>query len=140
MKTALARFGAAVLALPRERMALVLAVSLVLGVFPIYGCPTVLCLLAALLLRLNVPAMQAINQLTSPLQLALMVPLNRLGARLMGALTVSTLPRMPGIAGAARDAVLGWLCLCVPLGLVVYLLLAYFLRQPTPALALRTVD
>ena len=39
-----------------ETMALSVALAVLLGVFPVYGCPTLLCAGAALLLRLNLPA------------------------------------------------------------------------------------
>ena len=46
-----------------EAMALSIALGFVLGVFPVPGCPTLLCALAALALRLNGPAVQAVNYL-----------------------------------------------------------------------------
>src|ERR1700674_5443840 len=54
-----------------------LAVGLVLGTFPVYGCPTLLCVLASLVLRVNLPALQVVNQLTLPLQIAMLMPLAR---------------------------------------------------------------
>ena len=54
-----------------ETLALSIGLALVLGVFPVYGCPTLLCAAAAIVLRLNLPAMQLDNALTTPLQLAL---------------------------------------------------------------------
>jgi len=129
-----ARFHASVAGLSPATIALILAVGLVLGVFPVYGCPTVLCVVAALALRLNVPALQLINQLVSPLQLALWVPLNRFGARLVHEYV--PLPASASLAGAARDAVIGWFCLCVPLGIVLYFILAHALRRK----ALRSVN
>jgi len=121
------RFSASVAGLSPATIALILAIGLVLGVFPVYGCPTVLCMGAALVLRLNLPAVQIINQLVFPLQLALLVPLSRLGARILhGCLW---LPARWSIAATVRDAVVGWLCLCVPLGIVLYFILAFALRR-----------
>jgi len=122
-----ARFRASVAGLSPATIALILAVGLVLGVFPVYGCPTVLCAAAAIVLRLNLPAVQLINQLALPLQLVLLVPLNRFGAHIVSRYVA--LPSSWGVAGAARDAVVGWLCLCVPLGIVFYFVLAYALRR-----------
>ena len=68
-----------------EAMALSIALGFVLGVFPVPGCPTLLCALAALILRLNGPAVQAVNYLVYPLQLALFAPFMRLGGRLFPA-------------------------------------------------------
>lgn len=120
---ALRRFWIAAAGLPPETIALILALGLVLGVFPVWGCPTILCAAAAAALRLNWPAMQVINQLSSPLQLALLIPLGRLGARILGSNAGWT------VAGAARDAVAGWLCLCVPLGIAFYFALLFSLRR-----------
>src|SRR5450755_1242231 len=62
-----------------EKIALSVALALVLGVFPALGWTTLLCLIVALRLRLNVPAMQLVNYLAYPLQLMLLVPFIRAG-------------------------------------------------------------
>ena len=68
-----------------EKIALSIAFGLVLGVFPALGWTTLLCLVVALWLKLNVPAMQLVNYLAYPLQLALLVPFLRAGEVLFGA-------------------------------------------------------
>ncbi len=65
-----------------EKIALTIALGLVLGLFPIIGSTTLLCSLAALVLRLNQPVIQLVNYLTFPLQLALIIPVYRAGERL----------------------------------------------------------
>ena len=65
-----------------EKIALTIALGLVLGLFPIIGATTLLCSLAALLLRLNQPVIQLVNYLTFPLQLGLIIPVYRAGERL----------------------------------------------------------
>ena len=62
-----------------EKIALSIAFGLVLGVFPALGWTTLLCLAVAVWLKLNVPAMQLVNYLAYPLQLALLVPFLRAG-------------------------------------------------------------
>jgi uncharacterized protein (DUF2062 family) len=62
-----------------EKIALSIAVGLVLGVFPSLGWTTLLCLLAALVFRLNLPAIQMVNYFAYPLQLALLIPFIRAG-------------------------------------------------------------
>lgn len=69
--------------LSAEEAALILAVGLVLGMFPIYSIPTLLCALASFTLRLNFAAVQLVNQLATPLQLAILAPFARLGARIV---------------------------------------------------------
>jgi len=72
-----------------EGLAWSLSVGLALGINPMYGTSTVLCVGVAMLFRLNQPAMQLANYLAYPLQLALLIPFIRLGERLFGA------PRLP---------------------------------------------
>ncbi|HUS25150.1 MAG TPA: DUF2062 domain-containing protein [Candidatus Binatia bacterium] len=69
-------------------IALTLALGATLGLFPIVGATTALCALAALVLRLNQPLMQAVNYALSPLQLLLLIPFYRAGERLFGAAPV----------------------------------------------------
>jgi uncharacterized protein (DUF2062 family) len=68
-----------------EKMALSLALGAVLGVFPALGTTTALCALAALILRLNLPAIQIVNYFVYPLQIALLIPFFRAGEQLFGA-------------------------------------------------------
>ena len=68
-----------------EKVALTIALGAILGVIPVLGATTVLCSLAALGLRLNIPAIQLVNGLVYPLQLILLIPFYRLGAWLFGA-------------------------------------------------------
>ena len=62
-----------------EEIALSIAVGLVLGTFPALGSTTLLCFLAALMFRLNLPAIQLVNYLVYRLQLALLIPFIRAG-------------------------------------------------------------
>jgi uncharacterized protein (DUF2062 family) len=67
-----------------EKIALSLAFGLALGIFPVLGLSTVLCTVVAIVLRLNLPAIQLVNYLASPLQLALIIPFVRVGEHLLG--------------------------------------------------------
>ncbi|MEJ1966350.1 MAG: DUF2062 domain-containing protein [Gammaproteobacteria bacterium] len=67
-----------------DKIALSLAFGLGLGIFPVLGLSTVLCTLVAIALRLNLPAIQLVNYLASPLQLALIIPFVRVGEHLLG--------------------------------------------------------
>ena len=68
-----------------ERIALSMAFGVALGVFPALGVTTLLCAVAALVLRLNLPAIQLVNYVVYPLQLALLIPFMKLGGWLFGA-------------------------------------------------------
>ena len=68
-----------------EKIALSIVLGIALGVFPVLGSTTLLCALAAVALRLNLPAIQLVNYLVYPLQLALLFPFLRLGEKILRA-------------------------------------------------------
>ncbi len=63
-----------------EKIALTIALGVMLGVTPVLGSTTLLCTLAAVAFRLNLPAIQLVNGAVYPLQLILLIPLYRMGA------------------------------------------------------------
>ena len=67
-----------------EKLALTVALGLVLGIFPILGATTLLCGFAAIALRLNQPVIQLVNYFAYPVQLALIIPIYRAGEKLFG--------------------------------------------------------
>jgi hypothetical protein len=123
------RFQASVSELTPQQAALLLSVGLVLGVFPIMACPTVLCLLAAVALRLNPLALQLLNTISSPLQIALLLPLARIGARLCGPAMAGDGSWTGAIGSAALHAVAGWALICPMLGVVMYFTLLLVMRK-----------
>ena len=62
-----------------EKIALSIAFGIALGVFPVIGATTLLCAMAAIVLRLNLPAIQLVNYFVYPLQIALLLPFIRFG-------------------------------------------------------------
>jgi uncharacterized protein (DUF2062 family) len=78
--------------MPAKRIALSMAVGLAISVIPVLGIATGLCLAAAFLFRLNVAAMQLVNWLATPIQLALLFPFYQFGARLAGLTPLSVSP------------------------------------------------
>jgi hypothetical protein len=108
--------------MPPERLALIIAVGFVLGTFPVPGAASILCVAAALAFRLNLPALQAVGQAVTPAQYALLLPLARIGARVVGF--------RPGVGAAVVHAVTGWLCVCVPLGIAFYVAALSLMRGP----------
>jgi uncharacterized protein (DUF2062 family) len=120
---------------PHE-MALTLAVGLCLSVPPVIGTTTILCALAAVVLRLNQPLIQAVNFLAYPLQLLLLVPYLRLGEWLFREPHTPLSPSK--IAAMARadprgaisslgtvvwHGALVWALLSVPMGFLLYAIL-----------------
>jgi Uncharacterized protein conserved in bacteria (DUF2062) len=68
-----------------EKLALSLALGATLGLFPVMGATSVLCLAAGVALRLSHPALQVANYAVYPLQVALILAFVRLGERFVGA-------------------------------------------------------
>jgi hypothetical protein len=56
-----------------------MACGIILGVFPVLGATTILCGMAAIIFRLNLPAIQLANYMVYPLQLVLLIPFFHLG-------------------------------------------------------------
>lgn len=125
-----------------ERIALTVALGVVLGLFPLIGTTSLLCFLAAWALRLNQPVIQLVNQLLWPLHLAFILPCIRVGEKVMRAphetLELSALNHafwhapaqfLARFGSAVGHSLLGWLILAPPLGLVVHILLRPVLRR-----------
>jgi uncharacterized protein (DUF2062 family) len=124
-----------------EKIALGMAVGLVIGIFPVIGATTLLCTAAALILRLNLPAIQVLNYLAYPLQILLLIPFFQFGAWLFG---VEPLPLSGSqlIAMFEADfwgtiaelwditlrAIAAWSLICLPLVAGLYLLLRPLLQ------------
>jgi len=67
-----------------EKIAMTIAVGSACALFPIFGVTTLLCFLVALVLRLNQPIIQLLNQALWPLHLAMIFWLARLGDFIFG--------------------------------------------------------
>jgi uncharacterized protein (DUF2062 family) len=125
-----------------EKVALCIAVGVMMGIFPIFGVTSILGLAAALVLRLNLPAMQLINYLVYPLQLVLVIPFIRMGEWIFGSSTMHiTLDRLMVLARsdfwealtiletAILQAVAAWLVVGSALVPCLYLVVKLLLRR-----------
>jgi len=124
--------------------AIALSVSLggVLGLFPVIGATTVLCLGAAFALRLNHVVIQAVNYVVYPAQIVLLVPFMQAGQSLFAA---DTVPIGLEQLRAAFEAgwwqalaelwqlivfgILAWSLAALPLAALVYLVCVPVLRR-----------
>jgi uncharacterized protein (DUF2062 family) len=133
-----------------RRLALTLALGFAIGCIPVLGIPTALCLVVALSLRLNMPAMQAANYAAMPLQVALIYPFVHLGRWMFhfssspGLLTGSVLHPSPiqwalSSGSLAIEAVLAWLVIAGPMVVLLTLALTAVLRR-VPAMASEAGD
>ena len=62
-----------------DRLALCVAIGVVVGNIPILGVSTILCGVIALAFRLNLPAIQIVQAAMAPTQVLLIIPFVRLG-------------------------------------------------------------
>lgn len=62
-----------------EKLAITIALGIVIGSFPVMGIPTGLCVIAAMLFNLNHIAIQAANYGSYPLMFVSILPLYKLG-------------------------------------------------------------
>jgi uncharacterized protein (DUF2062 family) len=125
-----------------EKIALTIAIGLVLGVTPMLGSATLLCALAAGLLRLNLAAIQLVNGIVYPLQLALVIPFLRMGAWLFRAplphLTMSSLFQqiranfwyaVDSLWSATIHALVAWIFIGAIAGIAIYSIMLPLLRR-----------
>jgi len=125
-----------------EKIALSVAFGIVLGIFPVLGATTVLCAVAALIFRLNPPAIQVVNYVIYPVQLFLLVPFIRIGEKLFRvaplqlsltqilAMVRADLPHAISTLWLAEmHAMAVWLLIASPAVLLIYFLLSWALRQ-----------
>ncbi|UYZ63840.1 DUF2062 domain-containing protein [Hymenobacter weizhouensis] len=121
-----------------HQLALTAALGSAFGLVPMLGVTTLMSTVTAVRLRLNVAAMLLIAHLWSPVQLLLIIPMMRLGARLWGsagpALTLAKLQHLFSSDWLAAlrllwHALLGALALWA-VGSVVLGTLFYFVLRP----------
>jgi uncharacterized protein (DUF2062 family) len=125
-----------------EKVALTIALGVTLGVTPIFGLASILCFLAAILLRLNGPAIQLVNYLVYPLQFVLLIPFIRLGEWIFAArptkISVAELLRLlqhndqTGLAALwtlTLHALVAWVALGSLAAVILYFLLIPMLRR-----------
>jgi uncharacterized protein (DUF2062 family) len=84
-----------------EKLAWSIAAGLIIGINPLLGSTTFVCLGAAFAFRLNVAASQLANHAAYPLEILLLVPFIRLGSRLFH---TAPLPLSPNILLRAARA------------------------------------
>ena len=86
-----------------HRLALCVAIGVVVGNIPILGISTILCAAIALAFRLNLPAIQVVQAAMAPTQVLLIIPFVRLGEWILRA-PPQLLSIKEGLALLARGA------------------------------------
>lgn len=118
---------------PRQ-LAFTLALGFAIGCIPLLGVTTAICALLALVLRLNMPAIQAANWVAMPLQVVLLIPFLRLGQWLFRGQSIAFNPKVL----AAQIEAAPWHVLVQMSGLFGHALLAWLITAG-PALLLMTL-
>ncbi len=125
-----------------QKISLTIALGIALGIFPILGATTLLCLGFGLWLKLNQPIIQAVNYLVSALQLLMILVFVRIGEFVVRATPVSfSIPelfrkfhespmeflRVFGMTGV--HGIIGWLLVAPELTLLLYIILLPLLKK-----------
>lgn len=121
-----------------SKLALVIALGMTLSVFPVLGITTLLCALAALFLRLNLPAIQVANFIAFPLQIILFFPFLKIGeifsgislqgiseSTLISAFNAGFLQAINELSSYLILAIFGWALASIPLFFISF----YFFRM-----------
>ena len=123
-----------------KKLSFTVSLGMILGIFPIPGTTTLLCILAAIPLKLNMIIIQLANYLVYPLQLILLVPMIRYGGKIFGAPAIPNIELImdQGIIALkpiwqnCLCGVLLWFLLGIPVFMVLYsILLRIFSRIVT---------
>jgi uncharacterized protein (DUF2062 family) len=119
-----------------KKITLCITLGITLGIFPVLGMTTLLCTLAALAFRLNLPAIQLVNYMVYPVQLALLVPFysagswlfDQQGLRISGENLLAMIQNdfwgsMTSLWNLTLYAIFTWTVICPILLVVLYLFL-----------------
>jgi len=130
-----------------EKLSLSIALGFTLGVTPVLGSTSLLCFVAAALLRLNLPAIQLVNYCVYPLQFVLLVPFIRVGewifaappaqvtlGEIIGLIRADVWNAIATLWTATVHALVAWFMLGSLASLVIYVLLTPFLRRLSQSL------
>jgi uncharacterized protein (DUF2062 family) len=114
-----------------HKLALTLALGVAVGILPLLWGSTLLCALLAFAFGLNQAGIQAVNYLSYPLQLALLVPFYRLGAKLFpfAASFACSSVKGGGLAVATLKALGAWLLIAPPTAVLLYLIVLTLLTR-----------
>ena len=124
-----------------EKLALTIALGIVLGTIPVLGSTSITCAAVAAILGLNQAAIQGVNYLVYPLQIALLIPFLRLGSMLfgdngfrLGLEEIQTMAQsgvLNAIAtlwNATLHAIAAWVLVAIPLATILYFALRPILK------------
>jgi uncharacterized protein (DUF2062 family) len=116
-----------------NKLALTVALGIIIGLLPIFGVASIICALIAFSLRLNMAAIQLAHYAAAPLQLILLVPFIRIGGvlfnqppmnfsfgQLYQMFTTDLLATLQNLWFTFFLGFLGWTIVSIPLAFVLY--------------------
>jgi uncharacterized protein (DUF2062 family) len=117
-----------------EKIAMSMSCGIVMGLFPIVGITSLLCIVTAFFFNLNQAMTQLFNWLAYPLQIVLIIPFFRFGSFLFHTepITVTVHHVIDSyradfwgtihlLEEITLHAAVAWLIICIPLGIILYL-------------------
>lgn len=129
-----------------EKLALTIAVGVIIGMSPMFGTTTVLCVLVALCFRLNIAAIQLAHYIAAPLQIILLVPFIQVGGFVFDAdpmpftftqvkdmFMTDILVGFKTIRYSLLMGLIGWLLISIPLSAAVYFATLPLLKKFSPS-------
>jgi hypothetical protein len=124
-----------------EKISLGMACGIILGVFPVLGATTILCGMVAIIFRLNLPAIQLVNYMVYPLQLALLIPFFHLGdllfqveplpfsaQELIALLRSDLWGTIRAFWGTTLHAIVAWLLVSLPAFFILHFVFVRFIK------------
>ncbi len=124
-----------------EKISLGMACGIILGVFPVLGATTILCGMVAIIFRLNLPAIQLVNYMVYPLQLALLIPFFHLGdllfqveplplsaQELIALLRSDLWGTIRAFWGTTLHAIVAWLLVSLPTFFILHFIFVRFIK------------
>ena len=117
-----------------RKLALTICVGAALGIMPLVWGTTLICVLLAYLLGLNQVALQSVNYLLYPVQLALLVPFFKLGTwlfpwgppvqpRLLASMIRNPISSLNILCWVTLKSLAAWLVTAIPAALLAYVIL-----------------
>jgi uncharacterized protein (DUF2062 family) len=116
-----------------QKLSMTIAMGIILGLFPLIGATSLLCLGASFALGLNKVFIQMVNYLVYPVQLVLFIPLIKTGNQvfnftgstvdyqnLLYIFKTDTLAAMGEFGYLLLSAILLWLIAALPLSILLY--------------------
>jgi uncharacterized protein (DUF2062 family) len=125
------------------QLSLTISFGITLGLFPVIGLTSILCLIFGFIFRLNLVVIQLVNWLVSPLQILMLVPFYQLGEffkSFFGKAEIDTVDPVNVLNESYFDyffkllnsqlsAISGWVFICVPFAVLVHFISLFFYKS-----------